>query len=321
MTRLTLEQVETALSAAQKAGSIRNVEYRDLTAATSNLLWRARAAAADSDITRGYWDRLGNAPAEHAARRALDNTPGSALHIGGWLKKAHAAKTALTTAGHTEPALTFYIAAFTPFETVGALLKDLKPVIVKGRKPDPEGDAKRALRLAEAKTCQYCGDPWKETPSAKGVSLIAHHGYRRPLQGSGVQTCSCPGARHLPYETSCDQIPGWIKEHQQIAQRHDDEAKRFAARPETVAREVVFERRNDKAGFVVICNQYGHTLRREKVTPENARAVRDVDGDYERCRALAQLNNERDARQHHTESNRLQRRLDKWTPDNKGWRA
>lgn len=49
-------------------------------------------------------------------------------------------------------------------------------------------------------SCQICGRPIK----AK-TGVIAHHGYKRP--GNGWQTSSCMGARHLPYEKSCDLIP------------------------------------------------------------------------------------------------------------------
>jgi len=52
-------------------------------------------------------------------------------------------------------------------------------------------------------TCQICGRPIK---ASKGI--IAHHGYRRP--DYGWQTASCMGARHLPYEKSCDAIPSAI---------------------------------------------------------------------------------------------------------------
>lgn len=51
-------------------------------------------------------------------------------------------------------------------------------------------------------TCQICE---REIKASTGV--IAHHGYQRPDRGSGWQTSSCWGARHLPYEQSCDQIP------------------------------------------------------------------------------------------------------------------
>ena len=49
-------------------------------------------------------------------------------------------------------------------------------------------------------TCQICGRYIK----AKS-GIIAHHGYKRP--GDGWQTASCAGAKHLPYEVSCDLLP------------------------------------------------------------------------------------------------------------------
>ena len=58
-------------------------------------------------------------------------------------------------------------------------------------------------------TCQICGRPIK---AKEGI--IAHHGYKRP--GDGWQTASCAGARHKPYEISCDMLPPtitYIKEH------------------------------------------------------------------------------------------------------------
>ena len=50
-------------------------------------------------------------------------------------------------------------------------------------------------------TCQIC-----EREIKANIGVIAHHGYQRPDRGSGWQTESCVGARHLPYEKSCDVI-------------------------------------------------------------------------------------------------------------------
>lgn len=55
-------------------------------------------------------------------------------------------------------------------------------------------------------TCQICARPIKAN-----IGIIAHHGYRRPQRNSGWQTASCMGARHLPYEESCDVLPRAIK--------------------------------------------------------------------------------------------------------------
>lgn len=49
-------------------------------------------------------------------------------------------------------------------------------------------------------TCQVC-----EREIKAKTGLIAHHGYKRP--GHGYQTASCMGAKHLPYEVSCDVLP------------------------------------------------------------------------------------------------------------------
>lgn len=53
-------------------------------------------------------------------------------------------------------------------------------------------------------TCQCCG---------RGIlaktGTIAHHGYQRP--GSGWQTSSCMGAKHLPFEVSRDRLGDMIK--------------------------------------------------------------------------------------------------------------
>lgn len=54
-------------------------------------------------------------------------------------------------------------------------------------------------------TCQICARAIK---SKSG--FIAHHGYTRPHQ-QGWQTASCMGAKHRPYEVSCDALPPAIE--------------------------------------------------------------------------------------------------------------
>jgi hypothetical protein len=71
----------------------------------------------------------------------------------------------------------------------------------------------RELSGIAAVTCQICA---REIEANTGV--IAHHGYQRPQYGSGWQTASCMGARHLPYEVACNLLPdaitavkAWVK--------------------------------------------------------------------------------------------------------------
>ena len=51
--------------------------------------------------------------------------------------------------------------------------------------------------------CQVCGRAIKAN-----TGTIAHHGYKRP--GSGWQTASCYGAKHVPYEVGHDALDRWI---------------------------------------------------------------------------------------------------------------
>lgn len=67
------------------------------------------------------------------------------------------------------------------------------------------------------KSCQICERMIKAT-----TGVIAHHGYQRPYQ-QGWQTSSCFGARHLPYEVSCDAIQpciDHIKQYVEAMQRN-----------------------------------------------------------------------------------------------------
>jgi hypothetical protein len=76
----------------------------------------------------------------------------------------------------------------------------------------------------EKTTCQICG---RSIKSSSGV--IAHHGYKRP--GDGWQTASCFGARHLPYEISCDAIPQAIEKVRKFITSQSNRLLNFIANP------------------------------------------------------------------------------------------
>lgn len=73
-------------------------------------------------------------------------------------------------------------------------------------------------------TCQICARPIKAN-----TGLIAHHGYKRP--GQGWQTSSCRGARHLPYEESCDLIPVAIEEINEYVERQQERLTELTLNP------------------------------------------------------------------------------------------
>ncbi len=77
-------------------------------------------------------------------------------------------------------------------------------------------------------TCQICE---REIQANNAKGLIAHHGYQRPDRGSGWQTASCWGARHLPYEVSCDQIQPCIDHIVSYIENHKKQLKELMENP------------------------------------------------------------------------------------------
>lgn len=73
-------------------------------------------------------------------------------------------------------------------------------------------------------TCQICGRAIKANSG-----VIAHHGYKRPEYG--FQTASCSGARHLPYEQSCDAIQPAIDANRNAIERTEAAIAELKANP------------------------------------------------------------------------------------------
>ena len=70
--------------------------------------------------------------------------------------------------------------------------------------------AEKAEKARLAKTCQICGRAiFAET------GIIAHHGYQRP-EGLHIQTASCPGAQHLPFEVNSDLLVKHIAAQERV---------------------------------------------------------------------------------------------------------
>lgn len=80
-------------------------------------------------------------------------------------------------------------------------------------------------------TCQIC-----EREIKANTGLIAHHGYQRP--GGGWQSASCWGARHLPYEKSCEQIQPCIDFIKTYVKRQQDFIKELNQNPPVEVTEV-----------------------------------------------------------------------------------
>ena len=90
---------------------------------------------------------------------------------------------------------------------IAMLVKELKTKIVKGRKPNPEAQARRAAQLAkkDMKTCACCFRSIARLKNGK----IADHGYSLPQRWA--KTASCPGYQFRPLEVSDDGLKYMVK--------------------------------------------------------------------------------------------------------------
>ena len=94
-----------------------------------------------------------------------------------------------------EPVVAPYVAVLEEVAPVGELLKQLKPFIVKGRKPNPNPGPEP--NLTNTGICPVCLRRQKLTFDSKMVD----HGYTVP-QGWGGRNGHCMGFKHAPYELS-----------------------------------------------------------------------------------------------------------------------
>lgn len=109
-------------------------------------------------------------------------------------------------------------------ELVGAalpiahLIEGLKKKVIKGRKPDPVVQARRAAVEAEklTMTCPCCFRPIAVLPNG----LMADHGYTLPP--NWAKTASCPGRRFRPLEVSSDGLVFMIQGTAQYLKRLND---------------------------------------------------------------------------------------------------
>lgn len=305
MAYLTVKQIAQELNDAIALGKISNGNFKSLSFSANTALTRARKNL-DWPVDMGN--------ASNAEMKVYWSTVTCSVgHIPSLLKKLE-----------NYPRLALRAAVLEPYVEVAALLNRVRPLVVKGRASNSKSDRRRLLRLEETKTCQYCGGAWKATPTrgGGGVAVIAHHGYQRPQQGSGIQTKSCPGARYLPYEICNNKLPSWIEEQEQLCRDHEASALLYANHPVRVMRQMYVRKRDGVQMVIIGC---GHAAK-HKVADTHLFGDSNIyatteDVDYEARRLYLQREHETYVKLHKSERDRLQKRLDSWTMNNTGWRG
>src|SRR6185295_9967482 len=104
---------------------------------------------------------------------------------------------------------------------VHEMLEAIKKQVIKGKRPAAVSSKQKRIagRVGGSGTCQICGGS-----QAIVRSMIALHGYNRP--GVGFIIGECYGAKHPPFEVSCDRLRSWIgRLDKMLTEAHDELAE------------------------------------------------------------------------------------------------
>ena len=195
MARMTLEQITEKLTAAKAAGQIWNVEFtairEDFGRRLEGAVDAQRDAFADILMAAGV-DRY------EAFTLAGDFVCTNYTNLKGRIERT---EKALKLAGHLDLA-TGYLAALRALLPLCELVKEVKGMVVKGRKPS-ENPSLNARTIENTGTCGCCGRNIKLSAAGRIVDHgygIANRGYGF---GAGYKTgSSCFGFHYEPIEVS-----------------------------------------------------------------------------------------------------------------------
>lgn len=205
MAKMTVEQITEILTARKAEGLIWNVEFVDMKDRLGRLIWNADSA---------------NREPLRNAEKALEDAQIKFTFC--YLSNSHdlLATTKKLKTGFAkmadQSALDAFLAFWQPYIIASELLVGLKPLVQKGRKPNPEAEAARERSLENTGTCGCCNRNIKLTTS----ELIWDHGFailnRGYGQGAGYKTGkSCFGVNYQPIEVSkavwVDMLAAWTK--------------------------------------------------------------------------------------------------------------
>lgn len=174
------------LSQATAEKKIYNVDFE----ATKSTLTRAFEKLYQERISKVYfWGGLYEKLSE-AEDKASDNISVSSIpSVLSALKKVKAYK------GEQTQFMKDLTEVIEGLAAVATEINELKPFIVKGRKPSGKAPAPENPNKI-VKTCACC---FRDIAVGSDGKMV-HHGYRRP--GDGFQTNSCMGINYLPLEVS-----------------------------------------------------------------------------------------------------------------------
>jgi hypothetical protein len=199
------ERAERALRIVFQAveqGSIFNVDFQSVKYSLNSAAEHAWKAATDH-----FWvGKAGKLDADAKTNEALNALHWACLLSGARDAIAISKKLAKVKVQH--PMVDAMRAVVSRVLPVALVLEDLKSKVVKGRKPNPEAQARKAALAANAMptaTCACCFHEQAVLPNGN----IHDHGYQIPRQWN--KTASCYGRQFRPLEVSDDGLKFMVK--------------------------------------------------------------------------------------------------------------
>jgi hypothetical protein len=177
------------------AGKIWNQEFQDAKYYIAHACEHAQHISAEAARQRGRSygdarDEIGYAFQMNQAAKVSRNLKKLAKRIPAVLK----------------PGIADYILTLDQIDSMWKWLKSVKPIIVKGRKPNIENKTPEQIdaEMTNTGTCAICEKRQKLSGGEIRERNMVHHGYQMSdYNHSGVRMGKCFGAFKLPYEVSC----------------------------------------------------------------------------------------------------------------------
>jgi hypothetical protein len=203
MAHLTLTEIIALLETRKAEGVIWNPEMEDMKFSLGRIIDRFHA-----------YDRaklVENVDTLLGIKRAGGIYNSYDLYVAAKNIQRIAEKKSLTEA----PAVVAFFAAWAPYIVAANLMNDLKPMVKKGRQPNPEAEARKERDLENTGTCGCCG---RNIKLGFTDGNIWDHGFAIANRGYGFAAgyktgASCFGTGYQPIELSpacwIDMLSSW----------------------------------------------------------------------------------------------------------------
>lgn len=229
--------------------AIYNPEFNDIRSrlnnAISNLWSKIRS---DHYLSIPYDDRSTRIPEDQPASDLYYESLSSFHSVTAFGKKLEKYRKPLENHKLYGPFFEYAEKAYKELLPLTNMMNNLKPYIIKGRKKSEEPPPPPNPNMVIG-TCPVCS-----RAIAVRDGTMVHHGYMRP--GGGVQTQSCYGVNHAPYERSKEGCVAMLEHAKKKIEEHTE----------------ILSKKNEWASITIMVHKRGHRFPvAETILPTDSR--------------------------------------------------